>query len=343
MSANFWQTLKRPPWRTVVPGGCLLLALGLGYLLWQPGTDIRDGRHDRGRNAIWLGHGWLGGDDWFTRNMKTEQMPRFRDSGRIAELATLLRDHHVTDVFPHLCPADMDGGLPTVHAAQVERFLDGFAGIRVIPWIGGPNGSSARIHKPEWRTAFATNVRKLLDAHPRLSGVQVNVEPLPSGDANFLLLLEELRAAMPMDKLLSVAAYPPPTRWHPHEDVHWDENYFREVARRSDQLAVMMYDAAQRIPKTYQRLMADWTEEVLAWSEGKPVLLGVPTYDDAGVGYHDPEVENLPNALLGIHSGLSRGPVPANYQGVAIYCEWETDGDEWRHFREHFLRVHSAE
>jgi hypothetical protein len=169
--------------------------------------------------------------------------------------------------------------------------------------------------------------------------VQLNVEPVRSGDRDFLRLLDELRAALPPGKVLSVAAYPPPTRWHPFPDVHWEESYFKEVARRCDQMAVMMYDAGQSVPKAYQRLMADWTVEVLDWSEGKAVLLGVPTYDDAGVGYHDPRVENLPNALLGIHRGLSQRRPQANYQGVAIYCDWETSDSEWAHFREHFLRT----
>ena len=83
--------------------------------------------------------------------------------------------------------------------------------------------------------------------------------------------------------------------------------------------------------------MAEWTREVLAWSEGKSLLLGIPTYNDAGVGYHDPEVENITNALLGIHRGLSNQLLPPNYQGVAIYCEWETSEGEWQYFREHFL------
>ena len=333
-----WQTIKRPPWRTIVPGCGLLVAVCVAYLLWRPGLDVRDGRHDRGHNGIWLGHGWLGGDDWFVRNDKTNEFARFREPARIRELAEQLRRHHITDVFPHLCPAEPEGSLPPVDAQQVERFLDTFAGFRVLPWIGGPNGSSARLHKAQWRAAFTTNVQTLMAAHPRLAGVQINVEPLTSGDTNFLQLLDELRTALPKGKLLSVAAYPPPTWWHPYEDVHWDEKYFREVARRSDQMAVMMYDAALRIPKTYQRLMADWTPEVLAWSEGKSVLLGVPTYDDAGVGYHDPKVENLPNAQLGMHRGLSRQPLPANYQGVAIYCEWQSSGTEWQYFREHFLK-----
>jgi len=332
---KFWQAIKHPPWRTVVAGCSLLIALGLTYVLWTPGLDVRDGRHDRGSNGIWISHGWLGADQWFTEHRKTNEFVRYRDPERVRELAAKLRSHHVTDVFPHLCPADSKGGLPPVDGHQVERFLDAFAGFRVLPWIGGPNGQ-VRLEDPRWRAKFTADIRDLLSAHPRLAGVQVNIEPLRSGDADFLKLLEEIRMGLPPGKILAVAAYPPPTRWHQYPDVHWDEPYFREVARRSDQLAVMTYDAGQRISKTYQKLMADWTEEILAWSEGKEILLGVPTYDDAGVGYHDPKVENLATALLGIHRGLSRQPVPSNYRGVALYCEWEMDATEWEYFREHF-------
>jgi hypothetical protein len=334
-----WRALKRPPWRTLVPGTGLLLALWCGYLLWTPGMDFRDGRHDRGRNGLWLSHGWLAGNDWFKRNGGTNGVAHYRDPQRIQELAERLRRHHITDIFPHLCPAGPNGHLPPIDYAQAERFLDALAGFRVMPWIGGPNGATVRLHDPKWRSAFAAEVRSLLLAHPRFAGVQVNIEPLPNGDTNFLALLDELRPALPEGKALSVAAYPPPTRWHPYPDVHWDENYFRQVASRCDQMAVMMYDAGQRIPKAYQSLMADWTREVLAWSGGKSVLLGVPTYDDPDVDYHRPDVENLTNALPGVHRGLAGQDLPANYQGVGIYCDWETSDEEWKYFAEHFLKA----
>ena len=165
-------------------------------------------------------------------------------------------------------------------------------------------------------------VLDLLNTHPRLAGVHINIEPLTSGDSNFLILLDELKSALPKEKMISIAAYPPPTRFQMYEDVHWSEDYSRQVARHSDQMVVMTYDTALRKPKTYQSLMAHWTDDVLAWSENKPVLLGVPAYADEGAEYHYPKVENLQNALLGIHRGLARQPLPANYQGVAIYCEW---------------------
>ena len=99
----------------------------------------------------------------------------------------------------------------------------------------------------------------------------------------------------------------------------------------------MMYDTSLAKPKLYEQLMSVWTREILDWSEGRSVLLGLPAYDDAGTGYHDPGAENLTNSLRGIHRGLAHyTPLPTNYQGVALYCEWELDETEWQYFREHF-------
>ena len=60
------------------------------WTLWEPGQRITDGRHDLGRNGIWLQHGWLGDADWFSRNGRSEQMTRFRSPENISALAALL-------------------------------------------------------------------------------------------------------------------------------------------------------------------------------------------------------------------------------------------------------------
>ncbi len=335
---NIWKTILRPPWRTLVGGTFVLVIFFGAYAAWQPGRDIRDGRHDLGRNGIWLGHGWLAADKWFVDNKKINSIGEFRGQEKIHALAVLLRQQHITDVFPHLCPSDPFGNLPELDATQAERFLDELKDFRVMPWIGGPQGPATRFHDSRWRASFIGNITNLLASHPRLAGVQINIEPMDSGDKDFLRLLDEIHAALAGGKLLSVAAYPPPTRWQPHSEVHWDESYFREVARRCDQMAVMMYDTGVRMPKVYEHIMAGWTREVLAWSEGKPVLLGVPAYEDTGVEYHNPHVENLRTALLGIHKALGDGTLPTSYQGAALYCEWEMDSSKWDYFSTHFRK-----
>lgn len=334
---KFLKTILRPPWRTIIGGGLVLTIFFVALSVWQPGLDIRDGRHDLGNNGIWLGHGWLGGDAWFAENGKTNELSKFRDPKNIQALAELLKRHHIKDVFPHLCPSDPYGNLPKVDDAQVERFLAAFSDFRVMPWVGAPAGPSARPADARWRTSFVRSITNLIAAHPAFAGVQINIEPLNSGDKDFLVLLEQIHAALPKGKLLSVAAYPPPTHWQPTLEVHWEENYFRDVAKRCDQVAVMMYDTGLQVPKLYEHLMAQWTSETLLWSEGKPVLLGVPTYGDAEA-YHVAKVENLETALMGIHKSLGVSELPKSYQGVAIYSEWEMDSDEWKYFEEHFLK-----
>jgi hypothetical protein len=315
-----------------------LAAYGLLYVIWSPGQQVQDGRHDLRTNGIWLQHGWLGDDSWFKRNKRDKT--QFRNDDRLDHLADLLRSHGVRYVFPHLCPCSPEGMIAPNDPAQTERFLDRFTGFRVIPWIGG----LLRVHcfpkSAEWRAAFICSAVDLLRAHPRLAGVQLNIEPMPSGNPDFLTLLDELQQAMPPGKILSVAAYPPPTRWHPHSSVHWDESYFKEIARRVDEIVPMMYDTSVLLSKIYQGLIARWTSEVLNWSGDTQVLLGVPAYEDAGAWYHFSRVENLQNALRGIHAGLSQyKALPKNYAGIAIYCEWEMDEAEWKTLAQEFEKV----
>ena len=335
---NLYKKSPPHPWRGALVAAVILVAAWVGYALWSPGLEVSDGRYDLGRNAIWLGHGWLGADEWFARYGKEDTVEQFRVPEKMQELARRLKEHHISDVFPHVAPSDLNGRVPEVDHRQTERFLDAFDGFRVLPWVGGVLGKQVRLEDVRWRKTFVHSAVELLNRHPRFAGIHVNIEPCPMGNQNFLTLLTELRHALPEGKLLSVAAFPPPTRLHPFSSLYWDEAYYRAVTHHADQLAVMMYDTALPVAKVYRALMASWTREVLEWSEGSAVLLGVPTYDDAGVGYHDPRVENLRHALAGIHAGLAGIEVPpASYQGIALYAEWEMDQGEWQYWSDFFM------
>ena len=53
-----------------------------------------------GHNGIWLSHGWLGADEWFIKNGKTNLFNFYRDPGHVRELAAKLHRHQITDLFP---------------------------------------------------------------------------------------------------------------------------------------------------------------------------------------------------------------------------------------------------
>ncbi len=330
--------LRKPPWRTIAGGAVFLAVSFLAYVLWSPGALVRDGRHDLRTNGIWVQHGWLGDDAWFVRNSR--DMDAFRSAEKIHALAATLSEHNILYVYPHMAPCTPDGSLAGRDLEQTELFLDGMEGLSVMPWIGGVLGAHCFPERPQWRQGFVSSIRELFAAHPRLSGVHVNIEPMPSGNEHFILLLREIRAALPEGKTLSLAAYPPPTVWHQFANVHWDEAYFRQVASGVDQVAIMMYDTAIRRGKIYQAVMSSWAGESLSWAGEADVLFGLPAYEDAGVLYHHAGVENLENALAGIHAGLDRmGELPANYRGIAIYCEWEMEAEEWDYLSANYTRA----
>lgn len=327
----------KPPWRTLILCIIVIGVFLLGYQLWAPGKLFTDGRHDKKRNGVWIQHGWLGDDTWFNRY---ERNPRqFRDPAQIIGLKNILTEHHITDVYPHLCPSQTTGEIAALDPKQTQQFLLIMDDLRVVPWVGGVLGEHVFLKSKQWRTRFVTSIRDLLNTYPAFAGIHINIEPLPSGDAEYLTLLRELKTALPENKILSIAAYPPPTLFQRSLYVHWEKTYYERVAQEVDQMVIMMYDTSLWSEKLYQQLMASWTKKVLDWTGTTDVLLGVPAYDDEGVMYHYPHVENLKNSLLGIHAGLARYPsLPENYQGISIYCEWEMAQEEWDYLKANYCR-----
>ena len=332
MNKALLKKLGKSALRIVTALAIILGVPALVYLLWQPGSS--ESLPQYRNNAIWLGHGWMGDDGWFERNNRNKD--DFRSVEKISALFKKLSDNKISTVYPHLCPAQINGKIAPCDSIQVERFLDIAAqyNIKVIPWIGGVFEESARPADEKWRKNFVASVDELLKNHPRLAGVQVNIEPMPSRNVDFLVLLKELQKVT-RGKILSVAAYPPPTKWHQFPDVHWELTYLRQIAQDCDQLAVMMYDTAILLEKFYIKLMTDWTNQLAGTTSSSDceLLLGIPAYDDAGVGYHHPQVENISSAL----QGISASPRKNSINGIAIYCEWEMDENKWSVWRK-FIR-----
>jgi len=288
----------------------------VGYLLWRPGSSgpLPEFRN----NAVWIGHGWLGDDGWFGRNKRGKDA--FRNRKSIAALFEKLAANRITTVYPHLCPAQFDGRIAPYDGAQTERLLDAADrhGMKVVPWTGGILYESARPGDRKWKKNFIASMEELFKKHPRIAGIQINIEPMPDGNAEFLQFLDEVRTAAGK-RILSVAAYPPPTKWHRYPNVHWSADYLGQVAERCDQMAVMMYDTAIPLGKFYTALMTDWTKVLADVVPPKncELILGVPAYDDAGVGYHYPSAENITSALRGIAAAGRSGKL----SGIALYCE----------------------
>jgi len=323
----------------LVSGAVVLVAALACWVLPARVPPAPDGvSYDRRDNALWLSRHWL-------------HEPSSDDE--IGELARRLAEHGITVVYPFLGPMDSHGYpgwrnngaiqhyQPEVAASFRARFHAAAPAVKVLPWTGGIYGEDVVLGDEARISGFLTHVRWLV-GDGGFDGIHLNVEPLPDDDPAFLELLRRVKAAMPRDRLLSVAAYPPTTPLHPYKRVHWSADYLDRVCGVADDLAVMTYDTALRWPRIYERLMAQWTREMAAvvsrQSSGCVVRLGVPTYEER-VPWHDPSTETVTSALDGIRAGLSsKGGAPERVRGVAIYADWTTDPQDWAAFESIWVR-----
>ncbi|MER6069743.1 hypothetical protein ABT187_13020 [Streptomyces sp. NPDC001817] len=296
------------------------------------------GTYTRNRDAVWLGHAWVDG-------RKTD--------ADVAALVSRLRDTGIRDLYVHAGPLEHDGTLPESaypRARWLTETLRHWApDIRVQAWLGdevAPEKPYAmHLERPATRAAVVGSTRQILAAG--FQGAHFDLEPLHSGDRNYLTLLDALhRVTRARHAVLSVAAHqidPLPafhSLWgtatgHPK---WWSQAYFGQVARRVDQIAVMSYDTMQPLQSLYGGYVAQQTSLALEVTpESTDLLMGLPFYHENRFG-HWARAETVPAAVRGVRLGLSRTDRERARFGVALYVDFAATEADWAAYREDWVR-----
>ncbi|MET9258298.1 hypothetical protein [Streptomyces sp. NPDC003717] len=296
--------------------------------------DPADGTRTRHRDAIWLGHAWVDG-------RKTD--------ADLAALARRLQTTGISDLYVHTGPLEHDGTLPASVYPKARWFLDGvhraLPGVRVQAYLGDvlatetPDGM--RLEKAATRAAVVRSARQVLDAG--YQGVHLDLEPLHSGDRNYLALLDDVRAlTRSRHAALSVAAHQidPLPGFHAfwgtvtNHPKWWSQHFFGQVARRVDQIAVMSYDTMQPLRSTYGGYVAQQTSLALeATPPTTDLLMGLPFYHENRFG-HWAHAETVPAAVRGVRLGLSRTDADRARFGVALYIDFAATEGDWTAYRD---------
>ena len=246
-----------------------------------------------------LGTAWIAGD-------------AVKPAAAIGDLGRAIREHRIAEVYLQIPPPNSDGVLPALDAARTEALLYECYDARGWAQI---SGAKFALDDARWRRFFIVEVRRLLDRHPRLRGVQLDLSALDDGDAALLTFLDELRPVLAPDaRPLSIAA------------GSWKEPYFREVARRADQLVVPLDVSASAFGRYSVLRNVTRIAEALAWCEGRPVLPRIPAD------------KRLRSGLGTVHLGLSRQSLPGQYQGVILDLGDAPGAATWSDFTARFLR-----
>jgi hypothetical protein len=318
----------------------LLLAVVLRACVFRPAHDYPGSYFNTGRNAAWLGVEWA-------------MEPH--DPDQIAMLASELRDRQITTIYVYVSYLKPDQAFnPTyAHAAEFASNLKAVApNMSVQAWLGipvkAPDGSPVVSGYTDLTNA---DIRTTVVEFSRFAveelgfvGVHLDPEPILSGDVSLLALLDEVRAGIGPDTQLSISAREI-TPVFPEADLifnrwfTWRADYYREVAARVDEVAVMVYDS--HAPSAW--LYEQWVRfQVIALTTSladsdKVVWIGIPTSEERTTS-HDPAAENVVTGLTGLVAGLNDLDARPNVvTGVAIYPYWETTDDEWAVYQSMWL------
>jgi hypothetical protein len=287
----------------------------------------------RGHDAVWLGHAWVDGR---------------RTPADLEQLRERVQGTGIHDLYVHAGPLEPDGSLdpkryPAAAAliADVHRVLPG---VRVQAWLGDTvaHGGTPGLHLGDGavRTAIRRSAEQILDAG--FEGVHLDLEPVASGDPGYLRVLESvhaltavrgvpLSAAAPqIDPLpaLHTVAYLPFS--HPK---WWSQDYFGQVARRVDQIAVMAYDTSMPTTSLFGGYVAQQTGLALrATPVTTDLLIGLPGYHTGGMGHHA-YAETVAAAVRGARVCLAREDRTRRTFGLALYVDFHATAADWAAYR----------
>ncbi|GGW48173.1 hypothetical protein [Streptomyces xantholiticus] len=313
----------------LVPPLAVAVTLRINYA-----GDLQDGTRTRGKDAIWLGHAWVDG--------------RKKDAD-VKAFAEQIRGTGIKDLYVHAGPLEHDGTLPAGRYPRARWFIDAvhreMPGIRVQAWLGdvlandGPDG--LHLDDKGSRDAVVVSAEQILDTG--FAGVHFDLEPLLSGDRDYLSLLDDLRTLTRHRRAqLSIAAHqidPLPAAHSVNAAVTgrekwWSQEFFGQVARRVDQIAVMSYDTWMPREFMYGGYVAHQTELALEVTpESTDLLVGLPFFHEDDLGHHE-NAETVAAAVRGTRLGLGRTDRDRKRFGVALYVDFAAEEGDWQAYRE---------
>jgi hypothetical protein len=339
-----WRRLMR---RAVIAAGVcgaiaivvLTVFLFAVWLWWQ--RDPSEDQRSRGVNALWAAHTWV--SDAHT-------------DAEYRELAALLHEHEISDVFFHAGPLDENGQVPerlVTHAPQLIDAMRRYApGVRAQAYLGqieARDGGPLDLDDPAVRANIVETSERFLELG--FGGIHYDIEPIYPWDDNFLDLLDRTRErTRPRGAVLSVALEEmeitrlqrvPSWVFGPLFDGYHDPPaaFLRDVAGRVDQIAIMTYDSSLPLESLFGAHMAWQTEHIVkAIGDRVTVFMGVPTYDTGTRGRFFSHAEHIRSGVRGVRKGLDRVEEEKTQDvGIAIFAEWTTTPDEWEAYAESWL------
>ncbi|WP_189244830.1 hypothetical protein [Streptosporangium pseudovulgare] len=284
-----------------------------------------------GHDALWLGHAWVDGR---------------KSAADLRRLADRLRRTGIRDVYVHTGPFNADGSLPDRSPGArdfVKRWHAELPDVRVSAWLGQKVDGFLDLDDRATRDRVVESARSVMALG--FDGVHYNFEPVGDGDADFLDLLERTRPVLGDGPLSTstpqIEPFPltrPVVRGVIGHDKYWSPAYFRQVAARVDQVAIMTYDSFLPSELLYGGHVV--RQAVFALDlvpSDKTLLIGAPAYHDHGASWSD-GAESVATAARGARLALTAHGERRERFGLALYVDFAATDQDWEEYRRFWFR-----
>jgi hypothetical protein len=259
------------------------------------------------------------------------------DEAKVKFLAQSASVHKLHYLFPFTTYRKSDGSFSssyTYAADFVSQFRRFNQDARLLAWVGLPL-QWTDLTDEKTRHEIVAFVAELI-GQAGFNGVHLDAEPILDNNESYLLLLDDLRNALGRQYLVSIAGShwvsPELARlpWVNDNQVSWNGDYYRAVAKRVDQIVMMTYDSEQTNAAIYRLWLREQVHGVDASLANldTELLIGV-SISQEDTESHQPLVENMQNGLAGLCDGILASQVTVA-DGAAIYASWEAYPIDWQ-------------
>jgi O-antigen ligase len=332
-----------------------LTAAELARCVPPPASESTGGSRCGQQNAVWVQ------SRFFLGHQATTKKPL--QDVHIVELAAHLRRAGMKYAFVFAGPFNKDGTLPEYAFSDtarrtVERLRELAPEVTVLPWVGGVQDKTVFLDNPQWVDTAVRETKRLVEtlgvrgAHfdfeyvsPALEEVAL-LEEIPQArspeaeyGAHLVQFHKRVRDALPAAFISTVV---PSTVAAVHSyKMRQTYDEVRELARYTDQIALLYYDTALHDQEAYEGNLVAQLRDIEGWrrdlgTSRRDFLIGLGTFVNVKPlrKYRDLAIENLPNEIATLKRATQRTGQDCLVDGVAIFCEWQTNEQEWNEFHD---------
>lgn len=307
-------------------------------------------------NAVWT-------ESIYFRGYKPSSGKMLNDS-ILKRYARTLEENKIKYAYIFAGPYQEDGHLPAyaftdLAKKSVRKLQSYYPDIQILPWIGGVQNKTVYLGDSTWVKNALSDTKRLVQVLD-VPGIHIDFEYILKGDRyldktiklekpddkknyanNVNSFHKKLRNLLPNSFISSVVvSTAPDTRpWKRKTSIE----ELGVLIRYVDQLSFLYYDTHINSSEVFEKNCVAQMEDIKKLKEkntNTQFLLAIGTFINHPElqKYRNLKIENISNTLKVIKKSTQKvSDSLCLIDGIAIFCDWETEENEWEDFYKNWV------